>query len=385
MKTDTLPRLEFDPVPTRTSQPDVRDQAHRTLPILVTRRAGPLALVALVLLIVGVVSAWGMHTYPGRVDDEGTYVAQAWAVQNWGTLAHYTYWYDHPPLGWIQIAGWNWLTGALDRAPYAVAAAREFILVAKVASAGLTYVLARRLGIRRGWALLAVLLFALSPVALSFQRMVYLDNIATFWALAAFALALSPRRRLAAHAASAACFAVCVLTKETALVLLPALLWQLWRGSDPRTRKFSFSVFFAVLVFSGSFYLLYAVLKNELLPGDGHVSLLEAVQWQLGGRASSGSILDPASDARGVVRSWLALDPWLLGAALALVPLGFAVARLRPVTLALAIQVLMLVRPGYLPFPYVIGLVPFAALLLAGVADAGWGSADLRARGGAGR
>jgi len=42
-----------------------------------------------------------------RTDAEGTLVADAWAIQH-GTLAHYTYIYDHPPLGWIQMAAWTW-------------------------------------------------------------------------------------------------------------------------------------------------------------------------------------------------------------------------------------------------------------------------------------
>jgi hypothetical protein len=37
-------------------------------------------------------------------------VAQAYAVSRLGDLSHYTYWYDHPPLGWIQIAVWEKLT-----------------------------------------------------------------------------------------------------------------------------------------------------------------------------------------------------------------------------------------------------------------------------------
>ena len=35
------------------------------------------------LVVVGVVHAVGMSRAPQRVDDEGTYVAQAWAVQHW--------------------------------------------------------------------------------------------------------------------------------------------------------------------------------------------------------------------------------------------------------------------------------------------------------------
>jgi hypothetical protein len=60
-----------------------------------------------------------------------------------------------------------------------------------------------------------VLLFALSPLAVSSLRMVFLDNLATPWVLSAFVLAASPKRRLWSYAASGACFAVAILTKET--------------------------------------------------------------------------------------------------------------------------------------------------------------------------
>jgi hypothetical protein len=52
-------------------------------------RTSLLLLVAL-LALVAVVHATGMTHAPPRSDDEGTYVAQAWAVQHWRTLAHYT-------------------------------------------------------------------------------------------------------------------------------------------------------------------------------------------------------------------------------------------------------------------------------------------------------
>ncbi len=45
-----------------------------------------------------VIGAWNVNGAPMYQDDEGTYVAQAVAVQN-GGLAPYTYWYDHPPFG----------------------------------------------------------------------------------------------------------------------------------------------------------------------------------------------------------------------------------------------------------------------------------------------
>jgi hypothetical protein len=334
------------------------------------------SLIALVptLALVGVVQAWGMYHSPALVDDEGTYVAQSWAVQHLHQLAHYTYWYDHPPLGWIQLAGWTWLTRGFERAPYSVAAGREAMWVATMVSCILLFVLARRIGMGRPFAIAAVLLFALSPLGVDYHRIVYLDNVAVPWLLAAFVLASSRRRHLGAVAGSALCFTVAVLTKETVVVLLPVLVWQVWRQSDPRIRRFSLAVFGGLLVGLVAMYPLFAALRGELLTGPGHVSLLWAVNWQVFSRPSSGSLFDPNSVARQVVGLWTDLDPWLLVAGLVCIPVGLWVRRLRPVTAALALQALMLLRGGYLPYPYVLAMLPFAALVVAGTADAAWGT-----------
>jgi len=332
-----------------------------------------LALLLGLLAVVAVVHASGMARAPQRVDDEGTYVAQAWAVQHWGTLGHYTYWYDHPPLGWLLLAAWTTATGAFTRAATAVAAGREFMLVLQLVSAALLYGLARRLGLRRLAAAGAVLVFSLSPLALGMHRAVYLDNIATPLVLTAFLLVLSPTQRLAAHAAAGLCLGGAVLVKETSLLLVPAVLWQYWQVSDRRTRRYSLILGGALFALVAAGYLLYAALRGELLPGPGHVSLVDAVRFQLTGRAPSGSPLDPDSLSRGTLQLWLGQDPWLLGAATVLVPAGLAIRRLRPVTAAFAILAVMALRPGYLPVPLVIGMLPFASLLVAGMADTAWG------------
>jgi hypothetical protein len=337
-----------------------------------THRASLAVLLGL-LAVVAVVHATGMTRAPQRVDDEGTYVAQAWAVQHWGTLGHYTYWYDHPPLGWLLLAAWTTLTGAFGRAATAVAAGREFMLVLQLVSVALLYGLARRLGLRRVAAAGAVLLFGLSPLAVGMHRMVYLDNVATPLLLAAFVLVLSPGHRLAAHAAAGLCLAAAVLVKETSLLLVPAVVWQYWQVSDRRTRRYSLILAGSLFALVGAAYLLYAALRGELLPGPGHVSLVDAIRFQLTGRAPSGSPLDPDSLSRGTLELWLGQDPWLLGATIVLVPAGLAIRRLRPVTTAFVILTAMALRPGYLPVPLVIGMLPFASLLVAGVADTAWG------------
>jgi len=332
------------------------------------------------LIIAAVLHARGMDRAPAFDDDEGTYMAQAWAVQTRHALTHYTYWYDHPPLGWLLLAAWTWTTGAFSRASSAVAAGREAMLVVHLASCGLLFALARRLDLRRGFAGLAVLLFTLSPLALFYQRLVYLDNLATPFVLGAFVLALSPRQRLSAYAASGACFAAAVLIKETSVLLLPALCWQVAVTTDIRTRRYCYALFLVMFVLIGALYPMYALLKNELLPGASHVSLVGGILFQLVERKGSGSLFTPGSIARGVVHGWWALDPWLLVAGVLLPPLAFAQRRLRPLALVLALQILMPLRGGYLPVPYVIGLLPFTAVLAAGVGDGLWGSARSRRR-----
>jgi hypothetical protein len=336
-----------------------------------SHRLSLLLLVGL-LVVVGVVHAWGMASSPGPSDDEGTYMAQAWAVQRTGQLAHYTYWYDHPPLGWLTIAGWTWLTGAFDRSVGAVAAGRELMLLVQLASCALLYVLGRRIGLHRMAAAAAVVLFALTPLGLSYHRMVLLDNLAIPWVLAALVLVSSPTSRLWAHAAGGACFAAALMTKETTLLLLPAVVAQLWSRCDRRTRRFCLTAFTSSLVLTAVVYPLAALLKGELLPGGDHVSLVEAIRFQLFSRPSSGSVLDATQPAHRILSGWLDLDPWLLGAGLVAVVPALWSRNLRPVALAFGIPAAMVMRNGYLPGPLVIGFLPFAALLVAGLASAVW-------------
>lgn len=338
------------------------------------RHRRSITVLASLLLVTGVVHASMMYLNPSTVvtDDEGTYVAQAWAVVKQGSLAHYTYWYDHPPLGWLQIALWAGLTDGFDRLDSAIAVGREAMLIAKLASVTLLYALARRLGMSRGFAAVAVLLFAVNPLGVFFQRLTFLDNVAVPWLLAAFLLAASPQGRLMEHVGSALCFAVAVLTKETVAIMVPALVYQLVSSRDQRTRTYSNALFFPVMILGCLSYPLYALLKGELFPGPGHVDLLYAVKWQLLDRIPSGSVFDPTSAASAIVKSWTNLDPWLLGLSIALIPVAIWSRRLRPVAAAYLIQLAMMLRGGYLPQPYIIALLPFSALILAGSMNVLW-------------
>ncbi|GAA4708912.1 4-amino-4-deoxy-L-arabinose transferase [Promicromonospora umidemergens] len=323
-----------------------------------------------VVVLGAIVSFVNVGGAPQRIDDEGTYTAQAWAVTNFGELAHYTYWYDHPPLGWLQIAGYTELTGAFARWDIAVLAGREAVLVASVIAVVLLWVLARRVGLSRPAASAAGLIFMLSPLALQFHRTVYLDNIAVPWLLLAFVLAMNRNGQLAAFAGSAAAFGVAVLTKETFLLALPVLVWVMVRASHRETRRYTLSVSASILVLIGGSYLLLAAVKGELLSGPGHVSLTDGIVFQLGSRASSGSLTDPGSLINRTLGMWWQLDQVFIILAIAAAVVALFLRRLRPYgALLLGLTVFMLRPGGYVPVPYVVALLPFGALLIAGVVN----------------
>lgn len=318
----------------------------------------------------GLVQAINLGGSPARIDDEGTYTAQAWAVTHLDQLTHYTYWYDHPPLGWLQIAAWTSLTGGFQRYAVAVVAAREAMVVATLISIVLLWLLARRVGLSRPAAGAAAIVFAISPLAVQFHRTVYLDNVATPWLLASLLLAMTRRKQLFGFAASGAALGIAVLSKETYLLALPLVAWLMWRNAHPQTRRYTISVAASILVLIGGGYILLALVKGELLPSPDHTSLVGGVLFQLGTRESSGSILDPSSLLSKTLGEWFQLDPiQVILAPLAAIA-GLFVRRIRPFAVALLALVLIIFRPGgYLPVPYVIMMLPLAALVIAGVGD----------------
>jgi Dolichyl-phosphate-mannose-protein mannosyltransferase len=354
-------------------EPQVLRPRGPRFPISLRRPAIPIDVPIVLALGLAVLVVQGVNItgYPAIGDDEGTYLAQAWALQQGVGLAHYTYWYDHPPLGWLQIAALSWIPEQVGPAHLAVATARLIMLPLSLIAVALLYVLSRRLALPRWAAALGAVLFALSPLAATLQRQIYLDNIAVVWMLGAFVLALSPKRHLWHHMAAGSCAAVSILSKETMLVVMPALLIALWQGSHPSTRKFSLVGFLALLGLVGSLYPLYALLNGELFPGADHVSLFGGILFQLQ-REGSGSFLMPTSAARTIVESWLYYDAFvpLAGIAAALIAI-VALRRLRAPALAVLLLLVMAMRPGYLPAMYIIGALPFLAICIAGVLAAG--------------
>lgn len=346
----------------------------------ISRHAVSLAIMGPLLELTYFMHSWGAHRAPALGDDEGTYIAQAWAVQTGHGLAHYTYWYDHPPFGWITLAGWTWITGAFDGHGLSVLDGRTFMVLLSVLDAALIYLLARRLGVARLWSALAVILWSLSPLTIEMSRMVLLDNLALPWLLGAFVLAASPRASLWAQVGSGICFAAAVLTKETSLVLVPALLYVAWRSTERQTRAFCMVGIGSALVLVVAAYPLLAALKGELFSGPGHVSLTDALRFQFVERPSTGSLLSPSSGSNHTAADWVRRD-WILLVLglLAMVP-ALIRRKTRAVGVALALLLLVAIKPGYLPQPYIVAVMPFAALAVAGTLEAvaGWLRGSMR-------
>jgi hypothetical protein len=323
--------------------------------------------------VVGAAMSWNLQGYPGRAnDDEGTYVDRAWAMLDMHHLSNYTFNWDHPFFGWAAIAAWAALTDGFHRDLRSVMVGRELMWVNTLVGCALLFALARRLGMRRLYAAASVVLFGLSPVDIWFHRMVSLDNLATTWALAAFVLAVSRRRSLAATLASAACFAAATWSKETIALLLIPLVWLIWRNTAPVARRRYLAAFGIVYFGLTALYPLLALLKGELLPGPRHVSLVGDAIYQLFTRTSTGSLLNPQSNTYSQVRSWIGLDPWLVFGGAAALFAGLLIRKYRPFALALLIHLLVLVKGGYVPYAFPTVMLPFAALLIAGIADSCW-------------
>lgn len=330
------------------------------------RRLRGFVLAAILVGTAGVLAAVNLAAAPTRHATEGTLVRRAWVVETTGSFGRVTDWYDHPPLGWLVLSGWTAVTGAFERAPSAVAAGRELALVAQVVTLALLWILARRMRLARGAAALAVAVAGLSPLAVELHRQVTLENLAVPWILGAFVLACSPRRRLAAVAACGACLGAAVLTHEAAMLLVPFVAWQVARSGLPSTRRYALVVAGSVFGMVIGAYVVATALSGELVAGADHAGLWDGIRSQL-------AVRPPLTSAPFVGASPFDVDPLLLVALLVAAPAALVtVPRLRPVAAGSLVLLLLAVGPGDVRPALVVTALPLGAVVLAGLADAGW-------------
>lgn len=354
-----------------------------------------LALPAELLLVVGLVGltlmmhGLNMFNMPGfgRFGDEGIYLSEAWAVLREGKLAPYTYFYDHAPAGWLLAAAWMWFTGGPHAFGSVFDSGRMLMLLVHVGMVPLVYQLVRKLGGGVGAATLGTFLFVVSPLATYYHRVMLLDTLMVFWVLVSLSLLLNGWGKLSRVVLSGVCFGIAVLTKETAIFLLPGLLYIAWQDRWRHQGRFAVVSWFIPMGVVVSLYPLYALYKGELLPSGvvldffffrigslfDHVSLLDTLKWQ--SSRSSGGMFTFQNEFWQMVREqWLPRDAFLcvFGVVATAVNLvrGLRDRRALAAGLLSAGLLYYMARGGVVFDFYIAAIVPFLCLNIALIAAA---------------
>lgn len=329
-------------------------------------------LVGLIVLTAALAHGYNMFGFPYYESDEGTYMSQAWAVVRQGVLAPYTYWYDHAPVGWIQIALWSILTGGFRTFGPSVNSGRVLMLLMQIGSVLMVYRTARNLSRGVAAPTIAALAFALSAYGTYYHRRVLLDNITTFWMLLSIMLLTERKLPLKRVWLSALALGISILSKELTIFLVPVLALLVWQRVSGPQRWMAVAGWLAIVGSIFSSYLLFATLKGELFPtgtwlggSADHVSLLGSLAYQ-SSREHDGGLLDPSSGFWSAVQNWSAEEPLLLFAGTASAIVSVALIRWRRMLGMLGLATLSLwafVGRGGVTLPfYLVPLLPLLAI-----------------------
>lgn len=324
--------------------------------------------------------AFNMFDYPYYENDEGTYMAQAWAVISQGKLAPYTYWYDHAPVGWFLISIWELLSGGYYAFGFSINSGRVLMLILHVLTAFLTYSITKKVSGSKLAGVIALLIFSLSPLGLSFQRRVLLDNIMIFWFLFSYNLILGSGRKLYHYILSAVFYAVAVLSKESAIFFLPVMVFMIYWTSHLSHRAFALWKWLSISGGIISLYFVYALLKGEFFPYGSflgnespHVSLIETLQFQLSRKG--GFFLDANSGFMLNFTEWInggffipVPDPTIIigGIVATIIVSLWSVfdRRLLAISLPTLFYWFFLIRGGEVIGFYIVPLIPFLAMCI---------------------
>jgi 4-amino-4-deoxy-L-arabinose transferase-like glycosyltransferase len=338
-----------------------------------------------VLLLVGITQAVNMLGFPFYDNVEGTNVARAWSLLQDRSVSPYTYTYDHPPMGWILLAAWIAVSGFVPAPETILPAGRIFMLGTHILTALMIYGVSRKLHLSAPFAILAVVVFCLSPLVTILQRRILLENMMTLWLLVSLYCVLGSSRTLLHYAASALALGIAFLTSVTALSFFPAMLYVVVKQSQSLHRRFALALWLGIVISLFAGFPLHALLKDELFPegiilgsGHPHVSLYETQAAQLE-RVSAQEFL--RSDSSFVVNfaRWTDSDETASGAGLisaGLFSAGLVLiaaitrAHLRPLALLLIFYGLHLITVRQLFDPDIIALLPLLAVSIGFAAQA---------------
>lgn len=318
------------------------------------------------MLFVAFLHGYNMFYYPYFESDEGTYMAQAFSVKENAELTPYVYWYDHPPFGWFILASWVTLLGGdWDAFGNSLYTGRVFMWLLHIFQASIIFYLVRRVTTSPWLAAFAILLFSVSPLTAYFQRRILLDNIQATFVLLSVLMLYLPQVKLRHVLMSGAFYGCAVVTKITAVMFGPAFLFLLLTSKWAVHKGFRTMGWMLTSGAIVSLWLIFALIKTELFPGAGHVSLLGSLQYQAS-RGTGAHFWEATSSFRDNVVHWLVLDSTYVyvgafGLFAALIITVFK-PQYRFFGLAALGYFLFLIRGGVVIGFYILPLVPFLAM-----------------------
>lgn len=286
-----------------------------------------------------------------------------------GQLWPYAYGYGHPPVAWMQIAAWVQLTGGFFTFGNAINSGRVFMLLYALASTLLVYLIVRRFGGSRSAALLAMIIFSLSPLSITYQRQVLLDNIATFWLLVSLYLLVVGNSRLVYIVLSAIALGISILSKEVMVLFIPGMIYAVWLHTTQFQRKFAIVAFTYSIIAVASAFILLALLKGELLPTgwlpwdrNQHLSLFQTFFDQTKRTQTEGSFAQSFSN-------WWYGDKLLIAGSILATAFNLLMGWWNRKQLLLALLAIsfwiLLIRGGVVLSFYLIPLIPLMAINMA--------------------
>ncbi len=320
------------------------------------------------LAVAGIAHTVNMFNFPRYELDEGTYMSSASAILH-GQLWPYAYGYGHPPLAWMQIAAWIQLTGGFFTFGNAINSGRVLMLLYALGSTLLVYLIVRRFGGSRSAALLAMIIVSLSPLSITYQRQVLLDNIATFWLLVSLYLLVVGNSRLVYIALSAIALGISILSKEVMVLFMPPMVYAVWLHTTQFQRKFAIVAFTYSMIAVASAFILLALLKGELFPQDffpwdhsTHLSLLGTFIGQTQRTQTEGSFAQSFSN-------WWYGDKLLMAGSTLAIAFNLLMGWWNRKQLLLALLAIsfwiLLIRGGVVLSFYLIPLIPLMAINMA--------------------
>src|ERR1700677_4970629 len=162
-----------------------------------------------------------------------------------------------------------------------IVAARAVNVFFSVATVGLVYLLVRRYASETA-AALAALLLAASPFAFAFSRLATLDTMVNFeFCLLPWIASYANPRRIWPSILLGILIPIMLLTKTTAVVLVPAVLWLLWMATK---KRFLLSTLLVGTVAGAGMGIYLFIVLHSRYAHDYHyffdINALADVEWE---------------------------------------------------------------------------------------------------------